>query len=101
MHTRTCLATCLECLKLLFLFSAVAVNAKLQYAVVEVQSASVDVSSSSGSTKKQLGNVLNEHEKPFLIIALDLVPTLEAKWRMKLVVKKTLLGSDLEYFRLV
>lgn len=101
MHTRTCLATCLECLKLLFLFSAVAVNAKLQYAVVEVQSASVDVSSSSDSTKKQLGNVLNEHEKPFLIIALDLVPTLEAKWHMKLVVKKTLLGSDLEYFRLV
>lgn len=81
--------------------AAAAVNAKLQYAVVEVQSASVGVSSSSGNTKKQLGNVLNEEDKPFLIMALDLVPTLEAKLGMKLVVKKTLLGSDLEYFRYV
>lgn len=101
MHTRPYVGTYLECLNTSILFSAVAVNAKLHYAVIEVQSVSVDVSSSSGNMKKQLGNVLKEHEKPFLIIALDLVPTLAAKWGMKLVVKKTLLGSDLEHCRLV
>lgn len=76
-------------------------NAKLQYAVVEVQSLSVDVSSSSGNTKKRIGNVLKECEKPFLIVATDLVTTLEAKWGMKLILKKTLLGSELEHCRLV
>lgn len=79
--------------------AAVAVNSKLQYAVVEVQSPNVDVSTSSGDGKRMLGKVLREHERPFVIVASDLVSTLEAKWGVKLLVKKTLLGSDLEYCR--
>ncbi|CAK7333191.1 unnamed protein product [Dovyalis caffra] len=80
---------------------AVAVNAKLQYAVIEVQSFSGDVSTSSGNKKQRLGHVLKEEKKPFLIVASDLVSTLEAKWGTKLVVKKTLLGSDLENCRYI
>ncbi|KAM7279806.1 hypothetical protein ACFE04_006940 [Oxalis oulophora] len=79
--------------------AAVAVNAKLQYAVVEVQ-ASVD-DSSGDNKKRRLGSVLKEPKKPFLIVASDLVPTLEAKWGVKLVVRKTLTGSDLENCRYV
>ncbi|KAK2984433.1 hypothetical protein RJ640_014839 [Escallonia rubra] len=79
--------------------AAVAVNAKLEYAVVEVHSPSPDVSNSSADGKKKLGNVFKEREKPFLIIASELVSTLEAKWGVKLVVKKILLGSDLEHCR--
>nr|GEU92962.1 isoleucine--tRNA ligase, chloroplastic/mitochondrial [Tanacetum cinerariifolium] len=79
--------------------AAVAVNSKLQYAIVEVQSCSPDVASSSEDKKKRFGSVLNDGEKPFFIVALDLVPTLEAKWGVKLVVKKTVLGSDLENCR--
>ncbi|KAJ6980923.1 isoleucine--tRNA ligase [Populus alba x Populus x berolinensis] len=81
--------------------AAVAVNAKLQYAVIEVQSFSGDASTSSGNKKQRLGHVLKEQKKPFLIVASDLVPTLEAKWGVKLVVKKTLLGSDLENCRYI
>ncbi|XP_027116024.2 isoleucine--tRNA ligase, chloroplastic/mitochondrial isoform X1 [Coffea arabica] len=76
--------------------AAVAVNPKLQYAIVEVQSGSTDSSTLSGNAKKKLGNVFEEYEKLFLIVALDLVPTLEAKWGKKLLIKKKLLGSDLE-----
>lgn len=75
-------------------------NAKLQYSVVEVQSLSEDDSSSPGSKKRRLGNVLKEQKKLFLIVASDLVPTLEAKWSVKLIVNKMLLGSDLENCRL-
>lgn len=82
-----------------YVLSAVAVNAKLQYAVIAVQSFPGDASTSSGNKKQRLGHVLKEQKKPFLIVASDLVPTLEAKWGVKLVVKKTLLGSDLENCR--
>ncbi|XP_059632729.1 isoleucine--tRNA ligase, chloroplastic/mitochondrial [Cornus florida] len=81
--------------------AAVAVNAKLQYAVVEVHSLLEDISTSSGHGKKKFGIVLKEQNKPFLIVASDLVSTLEAKWGLKLVVKKTLLGSDLENCRYI
>ncbi|CAA2996733.1 isoleucine--tRNA ligase, chloroplastic mitochondrial [Olea europaea subsp. europaea] len=81
--------------------AAVAVNSKLQYAVVEVHSDSVDFSPSNIDGKKKLGNVLNQHDKLLLIVALDLVPTLEAKWGKKLVLKKTLTGSQLENCRYV
>ncbi|EXB74782.1 Isoleucine--tRNA ligase [Morus notabilis] len=81
--------------------AAVAVNAKLQYAIVEVQTLSEDASLSAGSKKRQLRNVLKEKKKPFLIVALDLVPTLEAKWSVKLVVRKTLSGSDIENCRYI
>ncbi|KAK3189686.1 hypothetical protein Dsin_029247 [Dipteronia sinensis] len=80
--------------------AAVAVNAKLQYAVVEVQSLEGD-SIASENKKRRMGNVLKEQKKFFIIVASDLVPKLEAKWGTKLVVKKTLLGSDLENCRYV
>ena len=87
--------TCLS-----YSLSAVAVNAKLQYAVVEAKSFLEDVPLSAGNKKRRLGNVLKEPKKPFFIVAYDLVPTLETKWGTKLIIKKTLLGSDLENCRL-
>ncbi|XVE67578.1 hypothetical protein DITRI_Ditri08aG0171600 [Diplodiscus trichospermus] len=81
--------------------AAVAVNAKLQYAVVEAKSFLEDVPLSAGNKKRKLGNVMKEPKKPFLVVACDLVPTLEAKWGTKLIIKKTLLGSDLENCRYV
>lgn len=74
-------------------------NAKLIYAIVEVQSVSEDVSSPAGNSKQTPANFLKEEKKPFLIVASDLVPTLEAKWGLKLVVRKRVSGSDLENCR--
>ncbi|XP_010547028.1 PREDICTED: isoleucine--tRNA ligase, chloroplastic/mitochondrial [Tarenaya hassleriana] len=79
--------------------AAVAVNAKLQYSVVEVQSYTEDDSALKGSKKKRLGNVLKNQQTLFLIVATDLVPALEAKWGVKLIINKTFLGSDLENCR--
>ncbi|XP_042518568.1 isoleucine--tRNA ligase, chloroplastic/mitochondrial [Macadamia integrifolia] len=81
--------------------AAVAVNAKLQYAVVEVLLPMTDASKSLGSGKQKHGNVLNGQlaGNLFLIVGSDLVPTLESKWGVKLAVKKTLSGSDLENCR--
>ncbi|XP_052207169.1 isoleucine--tRNA ligase, chloroplastic/mitochondrial isoform X2 [Diospyros lotus] len=81
--------------------AAVAVNPKLQYAVVELHALSGDVSASPGDKKKRFGNVLKQQQKPFLIVASDLVSTLETKWGTKLVVKKLLMGSDLENYRYI
>ncbi|MBA0683914.1 hypothetical protein Goari_025539 [Gossypium aridum] len=90
-----------ELTSLFYFLSAVAVNAKLQYAVVEAKSLSEDVHPSAGNKKKRLGNIVTEPKMPFFIVASDLVPTLEAKWGIKLIVKKTLSGSDLENCRYV
>lgn len=73
-------------------------NAKLKYAIVEVQTQSETLSAEN--KRRRFGNVLKEEKKPFLIVASDLVQTLEAKWGLKLVVRKTVLGSDLENCRL-
>ena len=81
--------------------SAVAVNPKLEYDVVEVESLNEHVSSSGDTKKKRLGIVLKDEKKLFLIVASELVPTLEAKWGVKLVFKRRLLGSDLENYRLI
>ncbi|KAF6173666.1 hypothetical protein GIB67_023025 [Kingdonia uniflora] len=82
--------------------AAVAVNAKLQYAVTEVLELLEESSVVPGSGKRRLGSLLKREErKPYLIVALDLVPTLEAKWGVKLAVKKTLLGSVLESCRYI
>lgn len=83
------------------LCSAVAVNPKLDYAVVEIKSLQDDPSSGGGTKKKGLGLVLKDEKKPFLIVASELVPSLEAKWGVKLVVKTRQLGSDLENYRLL
>ncbi|KAH0899842.1 hypothetical protein HID58_049410 [Brassica napus] len=79
--------------------AAVAVNAKLQYSVVEVQSSSEDESASTSNKKKMVGTVLKNQQKLFVIVATDLVPALEAKWGVKLIITKTFLGSYLEGFR--
>ncbi|XP_077240714.1 tRNA synthetase class I (I, L, M and V) family protein isoform X2 [Tasmannia lanceolata] len=80
--------------------AAVAVNAELLYAVTEVQSLLEHVSSSSGSRK--LGNVLKSKQgRLFLIVASDLVPTLQSKWGVNLIVKKTILGSALQNCRYI
>ncbi|KAG8369963.1 hypothetical protein BUALT_Bualt14G0067800 [Buddleja alternifolia] len=81
--------------------AAVAVNSKLQYAVVEVQSNSEDIAASSVDKAKRLGNVFKEKDKLYLVVALDLVPTLEAKFGLKLIVKTTLTGAELENCRYV
>ncbi|XP_050217026.1 isoleucine--tRNA ligase, chloroplastic/mitochondrial [Mercurialis annua] len=78
--------------------AAVAVNAKLQYAVVEVQPLE-NASTSSENKKRRFGNVLREPKQPFLVVASELVPVLEAKWNVKLVIKKTVSGSALENCR--
>ncbi|RLM80431.1 isoleucine--tRNA ligase, chloroplastic/mitochondrial [Panicum miliaceum] len=64
--------------------AAVAVNPELAYAVAEV------------------GSVLSsEKGKLFVIVASDLVTTLESKWGVKLVVQKSFPGSALEHCRYV
>ncbi|XAR68415.1 Isoleucine--tRNA ligase [Bertholletia excelsa] len=80
--------------------AAVAVNPKLQYSVVEVDALLEDLST-SGDGKKRLGNFLKEQKKPLLVVASDLVSALEAKWGTKLVVKKMLMGSELENYRYI
>lgn len=60
---------------------------------------SEDASVLTGNKKKKPGNILKEGKRPFLVVASDLVPTLEAKWGVKIVVKKKLLGSELENCR--
>lgn len=45
--------------------------------------------------------VLKNEKKLYLIVASELVPKLEAKWGVKLVVKRRQLGSDLENYRLL
>ncbi|XP_050921120.1 isoleucine--tRNA ligase, chloroplastic/mitochondrial isoform X1 [Lathyrus oleraceus] len=81
--------------------AAVAVNPKLEYVVVEVESPNEQASSSGETRKKRLGTVLKDENKLFLIVASELVPTLEAKWDVKLVVKRKLLGSNLENYRYI
>lgn len=81
--------------------AAVAVNPKLEYDVVEVESLNEHVSSSGDTKKKRLGIVLKDEKKLFLIVASELVPTLEVKWGVKLVFKRRLLGSDLENYRYI
>ncbi|KAL3648693.1 Isoleucine--tRNA ligase, chloroplastic/mitochondrial [Castilleja foliolosa] len=81
--------------------AAVAINPKLQYAVVEVDSISEKLTSSSVGKEKKLGNIMKAHVKPYLVVALDLVENLEEKWGVKLIVKKTFTGAELEHCRYV
>lgn len=85
----------------LFYLAAVAVNPELLYAVAEVQLILEDTSSASSVKNKNIGRVLkNGERKPFLIVASELIPTLESKWGVKLLIRKTFLGSALENCRL-
>ncbi|KAK7387905.1 hypothetical protein VNO78_22703 [Psophocarpus tetragonolobus] len=81
--------------------AAVAVNPKLEYAVVEIKPLPEHGHSSDGTKKKGVGLVLKDEKRPFLIVASELVPSLEAKWGVKLVVKTRQLGSELENYRYI
>ncbi|XP_020261568.1 isoleucine--tRNA ligase, chloroplastic/mitochondrial isoform X1 [Asparagus officinalis] len=82
--------------------AAVAVNPELLYAVAEVQSILEDTSSAPSVKNKNIGRVLkNGERKPFLIVASELIPTLESKWGVKLLIRKTFLGSALENCRYI
>ncbi|MCO5558729.1 hypothetical protein L7F22_012315 [Adiantum nelumboides] len=87
--------------------TAVSVNDNLLYAVVKVhhplQTNSVEDGSSKvgASTKTKLGNGWHNPNLQYLVIALDLVEVLQSKWRVKLEVKGTLLGSALEHCRYI
>ena len=79
--------------------SAVAVNPELSYAVVELQSV-LESESTSGGKQQKLGSILSSGiEKPFIIVASDLVSVLESKWGVKLVIRKSFPGSVLEHCR--
>lgn len=78
---------------------AVAVNPTVVYGVAEVHSVLEETLSSPGMQAK-FGSILKKEEnKPFIIVASDLVPTLESKWGVKLVIKKTFIGTALENCR--
>lgn len=81
--------------------AAVAVNGKLQYAIVEVHSPLGDTAVPKEDKRRRLGQVMKGEKRPFLVVASDLVPALEVKWGVKLSVKKVLLGSDLENCRYI
>jgi isoleucyl-tRNA synthetase len=76
------------------------VNPVLSYAVVEVQSV-LESESASGSKLRKVGNILNSENKLFVIVASDLISTLETKWSVKLVIQKSFPGSALEHCRFV
>ncbi|XP_020172505.3 isoleucine--tRNA ligase, chloroplastic/mitochondrial isoform X1 [Aegilops tauschii subsp. strangulata] len=79
--------------------AVVAVNPELSYAVVELQSL-LESESTSGGKQRKLGSILSSgNEKPFIIVASDLVSVLESKWGVKLVIRKSFPGSVLEYCR--
>lgn len=79
---------------------AVAVNPELAYAVAEVQPVLVS-ESTPGDKQRKVGSILSaEKGKLFVIVASDLVKTLESKWGVKLVVQKSFPGSALEHCRL-
>ncbi|KAK3159260.1 hypothetical protein QOZ80_2AG0147910 [Eleusine coracana subsp. coracana] len=80
--------------------AAVAVNPELSYAVVEVQSV-LESESASGGKLRKVGNILNSENKLFVVVASDLVSTLETKWGVKLVVQKSFPGSALEHCRYI
>ncbi|KAJ1395364.1 Valyl/Leucyl/Isoleucyl-tRNA synthetase, editing domain [Sesbania bispinosa] len=91
----------LECTFLLLKNITVAVNPKLEYAVVEVKSLHEHGPSTGGAKKKGHGLVMKDEKKPFLIVASELVSKLEEKWGVKLVIKTRQLGSDLENYRYI
>lgn len=83
--------------------AAVAVNDKLTYAIVELKPQSIDNAESSvpktGHGKPRLGSGLERPQVRYLVVAADLVSTLQEKWKVALDVKGTFPGSALEHSR--
>lgn len=84
---------------------AVAVNEQLRYAVVEVHPyvhEAEEIVSTNGRDQSNLVSALkNGQRNQFLVVAEDLISTLQSKWRVNLQVKGTFLGSALEYCRYI
>ncbi|BAF10207.1 isoleucine--tRNA ligase, chloroplastic/mitochondrial [Oryza sativa Japonica Group] len=81
--------------------AAVAVNPELTYVVVELQSV-LESESTSGGNQRKLGSILSPgSQKPFIIVAADLVSALESKWGTKLIIQKSFPGSALEHCRYI
>ena len=77
-------------------------NPELLYAVAELQSVSEDTPNFPAGKKITLGRILtNGERKPFIIVASELISTLESKWGVKLLIRKTFPGSALENCRLL
>ncbi|KAH7430813.1 hypothetical protein KP509_08G016200 [Ceratopteris richardii] len=84
--------------------AGVAVNDKLVYAVVQVHEPPEtglveDRSGKGGKNNIKFGSGLHNPDIQYLVVALDLVEALQSKWHVKLEVKGTLLGSELEHSR--
>lgn len=74
-------------------------NPELTYVVVELQSV-LESESTSGGNQRKLGSILSPgSQKPFIIVAADLVSALESKWGTKLIIQKSFPGSALEHCR--
>jgi isoleucyl-tRNA synthetase len=77
------------------------VNPELTYVVVELQSV-LESESTSGGNQRKLGSILSPgSQKPFIIVAADLVSALESKWGTKLIIQKSFPGSALEHCRYI
>ncbi|KAF3792861.1 Isoleucine--tRNA ligase [Nymphaea thermarum] len=81
--------------------AAVAVNPVLLYAIAEVHPLVEDNVTSKTSNTILSKTLRSGHQKLFVVVASDLVSTLETKWGVKLTIKKTLLGSVLENCRYI
>lgn len=84
--------------------AGVAVNEKLQYAVVQVHhpldsSFGEDGLSKVGKKPEKRRDGLHNPNLKYLVVAFDLVEKLQAKWLVKLEVQGTFLGSALEHCR--
>lgn len=84
--------------------AAVAVNEKLAYAVVELRGGQSEASDARPEAKfgkgpRNAGRALDGEEAKYLIVAQDLVPTLEAKWGVQLPVRAVFPGAALEQSR--
>ncbi|CAM6007741.1 unnamed protein product [Sphagnum balticum] len=80
--------------------AAVAVNERLTYAVVELPSTTaLEEGAKTGKANKRVGSALQAPVVKYVIVAADLVPTLQAKWGTFLDVKGTFPGSALELCR--
>lgn len=85
-----------------FMSAAVAVNDQLTYAVVEIQPLAIseeDLQTPKVSKGKKVGAALENPQVKYVVVAADLVSTLQGKWGVTLAVKGTFPGSALEFCR--
>ena len=70
--------------------------------MIEVNSVPQETPTLSQNKELKMGNALkNMQGKVFLVVATELVPTLESKWGVQLAVRKTFPGSVLENCRYI